>query len=363
MKNKRLLEIFLEFIKIDGISENEKKVADYIINFLTSLGLSPQIDNSFKTTNSNTGNIVCRINGGGEMLLLSHMDTARSTFNVKPILQEDRIVSDGNTVLGVDNRVGGSVILALVEKIIKEKIATPGFTIAFTTCEETTLEGSRNLEFIDMIKEGYVFDSYLSPGSIIASSFGAIGFKIKIIGKASHSGIAPEKGINAIQIAVNALSAIKTGRIDESTTINFGIIKGGSAVNVVPDQVYIEGEVRSKYSDRIEKHLESIQNIFSDKASELKGQIEFSWQWDFMPFILDDNSNVINKISKAIQSVGLRPELKTSAGGSDANSLNAKGIPTVNLGIGAQNPHANDEFILYKDFDDTFNIAYNLVTK
>jgi tripeptide aminopeptidase len=51
-----------------------------------------------------------------------------------------------------------------------------------------------------------------------------------------------------------------------------------------------------------------------------------------------------------------------SMGGSDANSLNAKGIKTINLGVGAQNPHGNDEFILYKDFTNAAEIAYQLLT-
>ena len=49
-------------------------------------------------------------------------------------------------------------------------------------------------------------------------------------------------------------------------------------------------------------------------------------------------------------------------GGSDANSLNVKGIKTINLGVGAQNPHGNDEFILYKDLKMASEIAYQLLT-
>ena len=51
-----------------------------------------------------------------------------------------------------------------------------------------------------------------------------------------------------------------------------------------------------------------------------------------------------------------------SMGGSDANSLNVNGIKTINLGVGAQNPHGNDEFILYEDFINAAKIAYQLLT-
>jgi tripeptide aminopeptidase len=66
-------------------------------------------------------------------------------------------------------------------------------------------------------------------------------------------------------------------------------------------------------------------------------------------------------ISDAIDKVGLTAEAVISEAGSDANSYNNRGIEAVNIGIGAQNPHSNEEYILYKDFQNAFNIALELV--
>ncbi|MFA7288964.1 MAG: M20/M25/M40 family metallo-hydrolase [Melioribacteraceae bacterium] len=363
MKNKRLLEIFLELVNIDSTSGNEKGVSLYIQSFLTNLGLSPYTDNSQSKTGSNSGNVICKIRGGGDFLLSSHMDTARSTIGVKPQLLNDRITSDGNTVLGVDNRAGIAIILTALEYTLKNKIEIEPFTVVFPVCEETTLFGSRYMEIDREIKMGFVFDSYMNTGKFIASSYGAAGYKVIIKGKASHSGIAPEAGINAISIAINALSKIKTGRIDENTNANVGLLKGGSAVNVVPDNVEIEGEVRSVYKEKVLEVIEETKEQFEKAAEELGGSVEFVWVWDFMPFKLKDNSPVYRKVKNAITKSGLTPEEKLSAGGSDANSYNGNGIEAVNLGIGAQNPHSNDEFILYEDFENAFKIAIELIKK
>ncbi|MCK7523100.1 MAG: peptidase dimerization domain-containing protein [Ignavibacteriales bacterium] len=87
-----------------------------------------------------------------------------------------------------------------MEKIAKEKIPVKDFTVAFTTCEETTLFGSqRSWELMVRSKTDLYLILVISPGNFIYSACGAIGLKIKIIGKASHSGIAPEKGINSMQ--------------------------------------------------------------------------------------------------------------------------------------------------------------------
>jgi acetylornithine deacetylase/succinyl-diaminopimelate desuccinylase-like protein len=64
---------------------------------------------------------------------------------------------------------------------------------------------------------------------------------------------------------------------------------------------------------------------------------------------------------EAIKKAGLTPEPQISLAGSDANSLNAKGIESVNFGIGAQNPHSNNEFILIEDLHKSAAIALELI--
>jgi len=66
MKNNRLIEIFLEVIKIEGLSGNEKQVAEYITKFLIDLNLKPKFDKSHIKTKSNTGNIICKVGNGGD---------------------------------------------------------------------------------------------------------------------------------------------------------------------------------------------------------------------------------------------------------------------------------------------------------
>ena len=145
MDRQRIIEIFLQAARINALSGFEKPVADFIKSFLSDYNYKVSEDDSQKFTSSNSGNLICKIGTGGDFLLLSHMDTARPTLETKPILEDDKIVSSGDTVLGVDNRAGIAVLLFILEKIAKENIPVKDFTVAFTTCEETTLFGSKNL--------------------------------------------------------------------------------------------------------------------------------------------------------------------------------------------------------------------------
>lgn len=363
MDNQRLIDLFLEVAKINALSGNEKPIADYIKTFLSNLNYNVSEDNSREFTNSNSGNLICKIGSGGKIVLLSHMDTARPTENVRPIILDDKIISSGDTVLGVDNRAGVSVLLYTLEKIAREKIPVKDFTVAFTTCEETTLFGSKNLGINGEIKNGFIFDSGYRPGSFIYSACGAIGLKIKIIGKASHSGIAPEKGINSMQVAARAISQLPLGRIDEETTMNIGTLSSGSAVNVIPELTELEGEVRSFNLKKAEDNFNLLANIFKGEAEKIGAKIEIDYFWDFVPYTIPESSFVFKETVRAIKKVGLEPTPKISLGGSDANSLNGRGIESINLGIGAQNPHSNDEFIYIEDLIKSAEIALELVKK
>jgi tripeptide aminopeptidase len=356
-----LIELFIQLAKIDALSGNEKPVADFIKTFLSDLGYKVEEDDAKAKTGSNTGNLICKVGSGGDYVLLSHMDTARPTIDVKPIIQDDKIISSGDTVLGVDNRAGVSVLLYTLEKIAKEKIPVKDFTVAFTTCEETTLYGSQNLGVNGGIKKGFIFDSGYRPGNFIYSACGAMGFKMKIIGKASHSGIAPEKGINAMHIAAKAISKLPLGRIDEETTMNIGILSSGSAVNVIPELAELEGEVRSFDLKKAESYFNLLSTTFKNEVESAGAKMELNYFWDFMPYTIPENSEVYNEIVRALRAVGLTPTPKISLGGSDANSLNGRGIQSINLGIGAQNPHANDEFIYIEDLVKSAELALELV--
>ncbi|MBE0664572.1 MAG: M20/M25/M40 family metallo-hydrolase [Candidatus Aminicenantes bacterium] len=363
MKQKRLLEILLSLIKIEALSQHEKPVADHILDFLHALNLKPYFDKSSIQTGSDTGNLICKVGNGGHFMLLAHMDTAQPTVGVNPQILADRITSDGTTVLGIDNRVGIAVILYALEKVLLEKNVIKDFTVCFTTCEESTLAGSLNLEIADRIKQCFIFDSSLRPGAFIYSSCGAKKFTVTIKGLAAHSGLAPEKGINSIAIAACALSQIKQGRIGDKTTVNIGTISGGSAVNVVPEKTLLTGEVRSAELGMVDEVIAGIKTIFLKESATRGAGLEFKDQWDFKPYNITPETEIYKDVLTVIGKVGLTPVPVASLAGSDANSLNGRGIQAINLGIGAQNPHGNDEFIFTADLIKVSEIALELMKK
>ncbi len=360
MVDNRLIELFTELIKIDATSGNEAPVASYISDFLGRWGIRCRMDNASELSGGNCGNLIAEIDGGGEFFLAAHMDTPCETLHVKPCFLEDRIVSDGNTILGVDDRAGLSAILYAVERAASKKRLAP-CTLLFTVCEETSLAGSLFYAPGENIRYGFVFDSHLRPGNFVSATCGALTFTIKITGRSAHAGVSPEKGVNGIKIAADCMRCFPFGRIDETTTANIGIVEGGSATNVVCDSVTLTGEVRTDCTDVGEQIISGVFDKFLSIAQADGGNAEMEFHWDFLPYRITPDTLPYLRLKEVMSALRLEMKGCKSMGGSDANSFNSKGIPTVNLGVGAQNPHGKDEFILYEDLQMASEIALHLI--
>ncbi len=357
---QRLIDHFLQLAAINATSEAEKPVADFIRTFLADLNVSIKEDDTHVTGGGDSGNLICQVGGGGEVVFLAHMDTARPTEQLQPRIQADRITSDGTTILGADNRAGVAILLYTLEQASRKREAFKNFTVAFTICEETNLSGSKHLTLDERIRMGYAFDSSLRPGHFIHATYGAVRYTVKVQGKAAHAGLEPEKGVNAIQAASRAISKLPLGRLEGDLTVNIGTISGGSAVNVVPAETVVKGEVRGREKARVDDTVRHISERFAASAEQLGAAVDFTSTWDFEPYYVEPGHESYRQLVAALEAAGLEPVPHLSPGGSDANSLNAKGIPALNVGIGAQKPHSDDEFILIEDLLKAAEIAREL---
>lgn len=360
---QRLIDLFLQLAAINATSGAEKAVADFIRTFLADLDVSIKEDDAHVPGGGDSGNLICQVGGGGEVVLLAHMDTARPTEQLQPQVHADRITSDGTTILGADNRAGVAILLHTLEQASRKREALKDFTVAFTICEETNLSGSKHLTLDERIRMGYAFDSSLRPGHFIHATYGAVRFTAKVQGKAAHAGLEPEKGVNAIQAASRAISDMPLGRPEGDLTVNIGTISGGSAVNVVPAETVVNGEVRGREKKRVDDTVRQISERFAASAEQLGAAVDFSSTWDFEPYYVEPEHEIYQRLMTAMEAVCLEPVPHISPGGSDANLLNAKGTPALNVGIGAQKPHSDDEFILIEDLVKSAEIARELLGK
>jgi len=366
VNEKRLIESFMELVKIDSVSREEKKIADFLVKKLKDLGLEVIVDQAGEKVKSNSGNIIARLKGNKDkaipIMFSAHMDTVVPGKNINPLCDGEKIISDGKTILGADDK---AAIAALLEAlyIIKEKNISHGdIEIVFSICEEIGLHGAKNLDISSLnARIAFVLDAGGQVGKIITTAPSQNSLEIIIYGKSAHAGSNPEEGINAIQVAGFALSRMKLGRIDEETTTNIGIISGGKATNIVPDEVTLEGEVRSRKEEKLDKYTEQLKKIAEDTAQEFKAKAEVKINREYYCYNLSTDDQVVKIATKAIKDMGLQPLLCPSGGGSDANVFNKKGFPSVVLAVGMEKVHTLEEYILVKNLKNTAGCILSIV--
>ena len=359
-----LVQSLLKLVKINGPSRSERPVADYLIKEFSNLGFRIEEDNAKEIVKGNTGNLLCfppHFNSNQPALLLvAHMDTVRSTNEMVPIVRDGKITSENEYAIGVDNRAGVTILLKAARNLV-ENDTRSNIVFAFTVCEEIDPAAARALVIPKNVKMSYIFDSSARPGTFIQSTFGANGFSFKIKGKSAHAGIEPEKGINAIYLASQIISKIPVGRISKDLTCNVSFISGGGSSNVVPDLVEVKGETRGSEKRQLDNFLNQIQNIVQNTCVKDGGDFIFETKTNFSPYRISEKSDVFILLSDVLQALDLRPNPIHYSGGSDANVFNEKGLPTINIGIGAQHPHATDEFILIEDLVMSCKIANKII--
>ena len=363
---KRLVESFMELVKIDSISREERNLADLLIEKLEDLGLEVIVDQAGEKVKSNCGNIIARFKGNIKevtpIMFSAHMDTVVPGKNIQPVCEGDKILSSGKTILGADDKAAIAALLEALHIIKEDNISCGDIEIVFSICEEIGLLGAKNLDISSLNAQmGFVLDCGGQVGEIISAAPSQNSLKIIIHGKSAHAGSNPEEGINAIQVAGFALSRMKLGRIDEETTTNIGIISGGKATNIIPDEVTLEGEVRSRNEEKLEKYTKKLKQIVEDTAQEFKTKAEVKINREYYCYNLSTDDRVVKIAMKAAKDMGLEPLLHPSGGGSDANVFNKKGFPSVDLAIGMEKVHTVDEYILVKNLKNTVEYVLSII--
>lgn len=348
---QRLLTRFIELLKIKSPSKNEEEIIEYISKILKELEIGTKVDCSGTKFGSNTGNLTGYLKGGLKnrlpIFLGAHVDTVCLDGDIIPAVKNGRVVNENkNCILGGDDKVAIAAILEALQVIKETKISTGDIYLLFTIAEEVGVVGARYLDLKDIkAKYGFFFDGEGDVGTIFNEAPYHNNFRITITGRAAHSGIAPEKGINSIKAASDAISALNPGRVDSDTTYNIGLISGGSAINIVPEKTNITAEARSLKVEKLDKITGHIKETFSSvvKKSGAKADIRIEREYD--GFKIDESEISMQIAKNALMNMGIKPRVVSTGGGSDINIFNAKGKMAVNLSSGMENVHTNKEYV------------------
>jgi tripeptide aminopeptidase len=380
----------MKFLSVEGVTGQEAAIAAAVSDELKKVGV-PASAIRFDKANTRipvptqTGNLIVDLPGtrsGTRIAFATHLDTVPLCAGAKPKREGNRIVSDGTTALGGDNRTGCAVLVTLAETLLKHKLPHPPITLLFTVREESGLHGARELDPADLSGATMCFnvDSKLAA-ELITGAVGQENWDVEIRGKASHAGVAPEKGISATLVAAMALTEAHRGgwfgkvvKPNGTGTSNPGVFGGkdgkpaGDATNVVTDYVHIKGEARSSDAAFAAAITEAYREAFAKAQSEVKdaggetAEVKFTNQPAYPSFKLAEDAQVLRHAKRAAESLGLKPTTLFSNGGLDANWFDKHGVPTVTIGAGQYEIHTVKEYVDLAEFANGCRLAVALAT-
>jgi tripeptide aminopeptidase len=361
INRERLADIFTELCEIDSPSFEERDIADFLTRLMTDLGAESVVeDESSLKTGSNCGNLIARFPGTIKkepVFFACHMDTVEPGRGVKVLRTGDLFTSQGDTILGGDDKSGIAALIEMTRVLRADGLPHGPFEIILTTCEEVGLLGAKNFNHhLVQAKKGYALDS-TGINRVVTGAPAANRLTIKVHGIADHAGLNPEQGVSAFCLAARAIADLRLGRLDEQSTANFGLIRGGVATNIIPDLITIEGEVRSHSPEKLNDYTLEIESTFRKVVMGWTGQVEgrrqpsveIEVEAEYPAMRLADHEAVIDRVRKAADILEREVVFEVAGGGSDANIFNSYGLRTAIVATGMSKVHTTDERLDLQD--------------
>lgn len=374
INEKRMLDTFLKLVRTDSESFHEGKIQQMLAAELKKLGGSVYVDKAGKKIGSDAqGNIIASFKGESgkkTFLLSSHMDTVQPGKGVKPSVKNGRVVTDGTTVLGGDDKAGIAVILEILAALKESKTPHAPLQVIFTLNEENGMGGAKNLDYSKIKgRDGLILDNE-SAEELLVRGPAVCDFLVEIKGVAAHAGVCPEKGISALEVAAKALSMMKLGRVDAETVCNFGVVEGGKVTNAVMPLLKLKGEARSLNPRKLQKQVKHMKDCFAKAAKlfvrkvdgeTIKPQIVIETPLRYGALNIPKTAAAVKLVQAAGRKHGVKIKAVASGGGCDANVTCQHGLLMPNLGLGVDKCHSTKEYLELKDFYKAARIVLDAV--
>jgi glutamate carboxypeptidase len=293
--------------------------------------------------------------GGGEpkVLLLGHHDTV---FPLGTLAARPFAVADGRvTGPGVFDMLAG-IVQALHGLATLDDLS--GVELLFSADEEVGSGSSRALIEQRAAACGavLVLEPSADGGALKTGRKGCGTFDVVVNGRASHAGLEPEKGVNALVEAAHQVLAIaQLGRPDVGTTVTPTVATVGTADNVVPARGVVKVDVRvesAEEKDRVEAAMAALRPVDPDATLDVSGSIN-------RPPMPESASSSLWPLAQAV-SPGI--EGFAVGGGSDGNFTAAIGVPTLDgLGAVGGGAHADHEYVVVDTMPERAALIAGLV--
>jgi glutamate carboxypeptidase len=307
--------------------------------------------------------------GSKRILLIAHVDTVY----VKGTLAKAPFRVEGNRAYGpgiADDKSGVTVILHTLALLKARNFQDFGqITVLFNTDEERGSFGSR--ELIEKVAGEHDYVLSFEPASaeredLTLGTSGIVYYKVAVKGLAAHAGANPEAGVNA---AVEASDIVlRTMDLDDKARelrFNWTIVKSGQVPNIIPDEAYLEANIRYARKSDLDGLLKTLEDRINNHKRVPKAETKITVDYGRPAFNADaEGKRMIEKAVAIYRETG--NELKVSGrggGGTDAAYAALSGKPVIeSMGLPGFGYHSNQaEYVLVDAIPRRLYLASRLV--
>ena len=274
-------------------------------------------------------------------------------------------IEAGEKIMGpgtLDMKGGIVIALAAIEEALQSGLKRP-VTLLCTSDEEIGSRTSgRHIE--RLAKESalvLVLEGGLVDGALKTWRKGVGEFWVRTKGRGAHSGGDHEKGRNAIEEMAHQVIAIqKLTDYSRQTTLNVGVIHGGTVSNVVPEEALIQVDVRVMQPgewERLETEMNQLKPALDGTSLEISGGLNRP------PMPFDDLMKTTFEKAKTIAAqIGMELKAGGTGGASDANFVAPLGIPVLDgLGAVGEGYHSEREYIFADSLEERTKLVAALL--
>jgi len=304
---------------------------------------------------------------GGEIVINKEKNLVLSPIEfpeLKKYIGQTIITSDGNTLLGADDKAGVAEIMSAVEYIFTHPDFKHGeIKIAFTPDEEI----GRGVDKFDVTRFGAEFAYTLDGGEIGEmeyENFNAASAKIFIQGRNIHPGYAKNKMINSILLATEFNSLLPVEQRPELTEGYEGFIHVVHMSGTVEEsmiQYIIRDHDRAKFEEK-KKLVEDCTDFMNCKYKDNRFRLELKDQYYNMKEKVEPHYHIIEKAVEAMKKAGITAQVRPIRGGTDGARLSYMGLPCPNIFAGGHNFHGKLEYVPAESMEKAVEVIINLIS-
>ena len=327
------------------------------------IGLNAHMDTALEVTGANVKPHLIKKYLGGTIKLANGLSMSPEEF---PILNKhighDLVVTDGNTLLGADDKAGIAIIMNALQYFHDNPDVKHSTICVCFTVDEEIGEGPLHFDYRKMnAKYAYTIDGS-DIDKIECENFNAYGATISFKGVSIHPGEGKGKLINALNLASEFVSLLPKETPFESEGkqgfYHLNSIEGNSEI------ASLSMIIRDFKDKGIEKRIDVVKNTVNKLQKEYPTaqiSVEFKKQYVNMKKYVEKKPMAVRRAKEALKKNGIEPQLGAIRGGTDGATFSKNGLITPNLGTGSYNHHGRFEFLDVQEFEKMIDVVIDLV--